>query len=70
MAHVISPLTQIPVDRELAHYRMLTERHHTYPEYYTAPLFLAGILLAVAISLLMAVATVSLLRRQRRGEHK
>jgi hypothetical protein len=25
MAHVISPLTQIPVDRELAHYRMLTE---------------------------------------------
>jgi hypothetical protein len=40
------------------------------PEYYTAPLFLTGVLLAIVISLLMAVATVSLVRRQRRGDHR
>jgi hypothetical protein len=39
-------------------------------EYYTAPLFLAGVLLAIVISLLMAVATVSLVRRQRPGDHR
>jgi hypothetical protein len=39
------------------------------PEYYTAPLFLSGVLLAVLISLLMAAATVSVVRGQyRRGQ--
>jgi hypothetical protein len=37
------------------------------PEYYTAPLFLAGVLLAFVISLLMAIATVSLARRRWRN---
>jgi hypothetical protein len=37
------------------------------PEYYTAPLFLTGVLLAFVISLLMAVATISLVRRRWRG---
>lgn len=39
-------------------------------EYYTAPLFLTGVLLAFVISLLMTVATVSLVLRQRRGDHR
>ena len=37
------------------------------PEYYTAPLFLTGVLLAFVISLLMAVATVSLARKRWRS---
>jgi hypothetical protein len=37
------------------------------PEYYTAPLFLTGVLLAFVISLLMTVATISLVRRRWRG---
>jgi hypothetical protein len=37
------------------------------PEYYTAALFLAGILLAVAISLLTAVATVPLFAKTTPG---
>jgi hypothetical protein len=36
-------------------------------EYYTAPLFLTGILLAFVISLLMAVATISLVRSRWRS---
>jgi hypothetical protein len=40
------------------------------PEYYRAPLFLSGALLAVLISLLMAVATLSLVRRQCRRDHR
>ena len=38
-----------------------------HSEYYTAPLFLTGVLLTFVISLLMTIATVSLLLRQRRG---
>ena len=39
-------------------------------EYYTAPLFLTGVLLTTVISLLMAIATVSLARTHGRGSHK
>jgi hypothetical protein len=39
-------------------------------EHYTAPLFLTGVLLTLVIALLMAVATVSLVRRQCRGDHR
>ena len=37
------------------------------PEYYTSPLFLTGVLLTLVISLLMAVATTSLVRRRWRS---
>jgi hypothetical protein len=37
------------------------------PEYYTAPLFLTGVLLAFVIPLLMVVATISLVRRRWRS---
>ncbi len=37
------------------------------PEYYAAPLFLSGVVLSCLISLLMGVATVSLVRRRRRS---
>jgi len=40
------------------------------PEYYTAPLFVIGMLLAFLTSLLMAVATFSLVRGHRRGGHR
>lgn len=39
-------------------------------EYYRAPLFLGGALLAVLISLVMALATLSLVRTQRQREQK
>lgn len=35
------------------------------PEYYTAPLFLAGVLLAFVITFVMVAATVSLVRRRK-----
>ncbi len=37
------------------------------PEYYTAPLFLAGVVLTCLIWVLMAGATVSIIRRKRRS---
>ena len=37
------------------------------PEYYAAPLFITGILLAFVLSLLMALATISLVRKRWRS---